>query len=164
MTVLCTRGFTLTPDRELVIRIPSDVQATRMTVIATLRKALLVSFIPQMICDHVLRSTRVVRLAARTIGSVLITTKRWILKMYTGPLQGPLPCNYPPEWPRRHGHIFVPSWLHEGSSRSSMQSTMQSTIFSSTSGEKVIATAITAAWRKSLPDFYIPLCEMTRLF
>ena len=160
MTVLCTRGFTLTPDRELVIRIPSDVQATRMTVIATLRKALLVSFIPQMICDHVLRSTRVVRLAARTIGSVLITTKRWILMIYTGPL----PCNchlYPPEWPRQHGHI---SWLYEGPGRSTMHSTMQSAIFSSTSGEKVIATAITAAWRKSLPDFYIPLCEMTRLF
>ena len=37
-----------------------------------------------------------------------------------------------------------------------MHITMQSTIFSSSSGEKVIATAITAAWRKYLPDFYIP--------
>ena len=37
-----------------------------------------------------------------------------------------------------------------------MHSTMQSTIFSTTSGKKVIATAITAAWRKYLPDFYIP--------
>ena len=102
-TVLGCRGFTLTPDRDLVIRIPSDVHATRMQVISTLRKALLASFIPQMICDHVLRSTRVVRLAARAIGSVLITTKRWITKLYTAPL----PCNchlYPPEWPRRHGH------------------------------------------------------------
>ena len=33
---------------------------------------------------------------------------------------------------------------------------MQSTIFSSTSGKRVIATAITAAWRKYLPNFYIP--------
>ena len=153
--VLRCRGFTLTPDRDLVIRIPSEVLATRMQVISTLRKALLVSFIPQMICDHVLRSTRVVRLAARTIGSVLITTKRWITKMYTGPL----PCNchlYPPEWPRRHGHIFVPSWMYEGPGKSTMHSTMQSTIFSTSSGTKVIATAITAAWRQYLPDFYIP--------
>ena len=66
-TALRCRGFTLTPDRDRVIRIPSEVQATRMQVSSTLRKALLVSFIPQMVCDDVLRSTRVVRLAARTI-------------------------------------------------------------------------------------------------
>ena len=36
-----------------------------------------------------------------------------------------------------------------------MHSMLQSTILLSTSGEKVIATAITAAWRKYLPDFYI---------
>lgn len=41
-TVLRNRGFTLTADRELAIRIPSEVQATSMTAISTLRKALLV--------------------------------------------------------------------------------------------------------------------------
>ena len=32
-TVLRHRGFTLTPDTQLVIKIPGDVQTTRMTVI-----------------------------------------------------------------------------------------------------------------------------------
>ena len=97
-TVLRHRGFTLTPDSELVIKIPGDVQTTRMTVISTLRKALLVSFIPQMVCDQcdVLRNIRIVRQADQTIGEVLIMTKHWIQTMY----RGPLPCNchlYPAE-------------------------------------------------------------------
>ena len=77
-TVLRHRGFTLTPDSELVIKIPGhgDVQTTRMTVISTLQKALLVSVIPQMICNHVLRNIQVVRQATKTIGEVLITTKQ----------------------------------------------------------------------------------------
>ena len=157
-TVLRHRGFTLTPDSELVIKIPGDVQTTRMTVISTLRKALLVSFIPQMVCDHVLRNIRVVRQATKTIGEVLITTKHWIQTMY----RGTLPCNchlYPAEWPRRHGHIFVPSWEYEGPCSHTMHSTMQSTIFSKSSGDRVIATAITAAWRRYLPDFYIPFMK-----
>ena len=107
------QGFTLTPDSELVIKIPSEVQVTGITVTSTLRKPLLVSFIPQMVCDHVLRNIRIVRQAGRTIGEVLITTKHWIQTMY----RAPLPCNrhlYPAEWPRRHGHIFDPSWQYEG--------------------------------------------------
>ena len=111
-TVLRCRGRTLTPDRDLVIIIPSEVQSTRMQVISTLRKALLVSFVSQMVCDHVLRSTRFVRLAARTIGAMLITTKRWITKMYAGPILRNWHL-YPPDWPRRHGYIFVPSWMYE---------------------------------------------------
>ena len=61
MTVLRHRGFALTPDQDLVIRIPSEVQAMRMQVISTLRKALLVSFIPQMMCNYALRSTQGMR-------------------------------------------------------------------------------------------------------
>ena len=37
-----------------------------------------------------------------------------------------------------------------------MHSTTQSTIFTKSSGDRVIATAITAAWMRYLPDFDIP--------
>ena len=138
-TVLRQRGFTLTPDSELVIKIPSEVQVTRMKVVSTLRKALLVSFIPQMVimvCGHALRNIRIVRQADRIIGEVLITTKHWIQTMY----RGPMPCNchlYPAEWPRRHGHnIFVPSWQYEGPCSHTMHSTIQSTIVSKSSGDR----------------------------
>ena len=112
-TVLRQLGFTLTPDSELVIKIPSEVQVTRMTVISTLPNASLVLFIPQMVCDHVLKNIEIMRQADQTISEVLITTKHCIQTMY----RGPLPCNchlYPAEWPCRHGHIFVPSWQYEG--------------------------------------------------
>ena len=59
-TVLRHLGFILTPDSELVVKIPSEVQVTRMTVLSTLRKALVVSLIPQMVFDHVLRNTQIV--------------------------------------------------------------------------------------------------------
>ena len=69
-TVLRHHGFTLTPDSELVIKIPGEVLVelviTRMTVISTLRKALLVSFIPQTVCNHVLRNIRIVRQVNRS--------------------------------------------------------------------------------------------------
>ena len=40
-----------------------------------------------------------------------------------------------------------------------MHSTTESTIFSTSSGEKAIATAIIAAWRKYSLDFYIPTMQ-----
>ena len=82
--------------------------------------------------------------------------------MDTEDVHSPLPCNchlHPPEWPRRHGHNFVPSRKYAGPGKSTMHNTMQFTIFSTTSGEKDIATAIIAAWRDYLPDFYIPTMQ-----
>ena len=82
-TVLHHHGFTLTPDSELVIKKPGEVQVTRMTVISTLQEVLLVRFIPQMVCDHaiVLRKIRIVQQATQPICEVLITTKHWTQTM-----------------------------------------------------------------------------------
>ena len=40
-----------------------------------------------------------------------------------------------------------------------MHRTMQSTVYSKSTGERVIATALIAAWRGHLPDFYIQPME-----
>ena len=69
-------GFTLTPDSEMVIRISSGAQYSRFDIVSVLRRALLVSFIPQRVCDHALRTVRVVKLAGVTLGQKLITTKK----------------------------------------------------------------------------------------
>ena len=42
-----------------------------MTVISTLRKALLVAFIPQMVCGHIIRNIRIVRQADRTFSRLI---------------------------------------------------------------------------------------------
>ena len=62
--VLLTKGFTLAPDSEMVIRIPSGAQHSKYEIVSALRKALLVSFIPQRVCDPALQTlVRVVKLA-----------------------------------------------------------------------------------------------------
>ena len=112
--VLQGKGFTLTPDREMVIRTPSGTQRRRYEIVSVLQKALLESFIPQRVCDHALNTVRVVRLAETTLGEKLITTKHWITEMYTGSL--PCTCDQYPEFSsqKRHGHICIPSWQYSG--------------------------------------------------
>ena len=76
--VLRRKGFTLTPDSEMVIRIPSGTQYSRYDIASVLRRALLVSFIPQRVCDHAVSTVRVVKLAEVTLDQKLLTTKKWI--------------------------------------------------------------------------------------
>ena len=153
--VLRRKGFTLTPGSEMVIRIPSNAQHSKYEIISSLRQALLVSFIPQRVCDYALQTARVVKLADRTLGSMLISTKRWIIDMYKGSL--PCTCDQYPELAsqKRHGHIFIPSWQYTGYGCSAVQSPMQSVLVS-TLKPGTIATAIRQSWEKSLPDFFIP--------
>ena len=111
--VLRRKGFTLTPDSEMVIRIiriPSGTQYSRYDIVSVLRRALLVSFIPQRVCDHALSTVRVVKLAEVTLGQTLITTKKWIIDLYTGSL--PCTCDQYPELHshKQHGLIFISSW------------------------------------------------------
>ena len=106
-TVLRCRGFTLTPDRDLVIRIKqgtcnenaSNLNLTKGSVgifhttddnnYATMSSGLLESCHWQ---------------PERLASSVLITTKRWITKMYTAPL--PCNCNLYP----LAGIVTLPTW------------------------------------------------------
>ena len=60
----------------MVVRIPSGTQYSRYDIIVSvLKRTLLVSFIPQRVCDHALSTVRVVKLAEVTLGQKLITTK-----------------------------------------------------------------------------------------
>ena len=103
--VLLRKGFALTPDSEMVIRIPSGAEHSRYEIVSSLRQALLVSYIPQRVCDHALDTVRVVQLADQILGSMPITARRWITEMYTGSL--PCTCDQYPELSsqKRHGHI-----------------------------------------------------------
>ena len=88
--VLRRKGFTLTPDTcsKMAIRISSGAQYSRYDIVSVLRRALLVSFIPQRVCDHALSTVHVVKLAEVTLDQKLITNKKWITDLYTGSL----PC------------------------------------------------------------------------
>ena len=83
------RGAGVVIESISLIRIPSGAQYSRFDIVSVLRRALLVSFMPQRVHDHALRTVRVVELAEVTLGQKLITTKKWITdNMYTGSL----PC------------------------------------------------------------------------
>ena len=120
--VLRRKGFTLTPDRKMVIKIPSGTQHRRYEIVSVLRKALLERFIPQRVCDHVLTET--------TLGEKLMTTKHRITEnlMYTGSLT--CTCDQYPAFgsQKRHGHSFIPSWQYTGFSKATVQSTMKSVL------------------------------------
>lgn len=139
----------------MVIRIPSGTQYSRYDIVSVLRRALLVSFIPQRVCDHALSTVRVVKLAEVTLGQKLITTKKWITDLYTGSL--PCTCDQYPELHshKRHGHIFIPSWQYTGFGSSAVQAPMQS-VLASTSKLGSIVSTVRASWRQSLPDLNIP--------
>ena len=153
--VLRRKGFTLTPDSEMVSKVPSGTQYSRYDIVSVLRRALLVSYIPQRACDHALSTVRVVKLAEITLGKKPITTKHWITDLYTGSL--PCTCDRYPELhsQKRHGHIFIPSRQYSGFGSNAVQAPMQSELASSIKAGS-IASAVRASWRQSLPDFYIP--------
>ena len=67
------------PDSEMVIRIPSGAQHSRHDIVSSLRQALLISYIPHRVCDHALASVRVVKLADRTLGPLLIMPSNGLL-------------------------------------------------------------------------------------
>ena len=69
----------------LVIKGPSGTQYSRYDIVSVLRRALLVSFIPQRVCDHALSTVCVVKLAEVTLGQKLITTKKWITDLCYSP-------------------------------------------------------------------------------
>ena len=77
--VLLRKEFALTPDSEMVIRIPSGAQHSRHDIVSSLRQALLISYIPHRVCDHALASVRVVKLADRTLGPLLIMPSNGLL-------------------------------------------------------------------------------------
>ena len=138
----------------MVIRIPSGAQYSRYEIVSSLRQALLASYIPRRVCDHALATVRVVRLADRTLGVMLITAKRWTIDVYSGSL--PCTCDQYPELSaqKRHEHIFMPSWQYAGFSCNTAQAPMQS-VLASPPRPGTIASAIRQSWRQSLPDFHI---------
>ena len=60
--VLLQKGFTLTPDSEMVIRISGGAQHSKYEIASALRQALWISLITRRVCDHALQAVRVVKL------------------------------------------------------------------------------------------------------
>ena len=76
----------------MVIRVPSGTQYGRYDIVSFVRRARLVSFIPQRESGHALSTVHVVKFAEATLGQKLFTTKKWITVLYTGSLPCTMSC------------------------------------------------------------------------
>ena len=96
---------------------------------------------------------RVVQQAEMKLGDVLDTTKHWINS-------GDSSCNchlYPSDFPRRHGHIFVPSWEYKGPYKRTVTALMSSPILSRYM-PGAFELAVLQCWKRYLPQDL--LCKM----
>ena len=148
------RGVTLTPDSRPVIKLPASAAGTKREVIAALRQLLRASFIPLCICDFVLTNVRVVRELPSSLGSELANHKSWIAKM-NGNTKLPCTCYLYPELPRRHGHVFCPSWSYVGPHQETVCSSNKSKVIPGSSAEAT-QYAVREAWFKYLPKALLP--------
>ena len=95
--------------------------------------------------------------AQQTIGQLLDSTKAWV------PSEVPWQCNchmYPKEWPRRHGHIFIPSWEYQGAFEQTVHC-LASCVVSDTYQPWALRAALKHWWNRYLPagllgEFQVP--------
>ena len=80
------KGITLTPDSSIRIPIPSTVLATKRDVILELQAQLLQSFVPGIICTHILRNVRIIKSASPKIGDMLRNHSKMIALLQHGDL------------------------------------------------------------------------------
>ena len=80
------KGITLTPDSDIRIPIPATVLATKRDLTIELQKQLLQSFVPGIICTHILRSVHIVKSASPTIGGMLRNHGKMIALLQKGDL------------------------------------------------------------------------------
>ena len=90
---------------------------------------------------------RVAEQAEKKLGSVLDTTKQWIRS-------GDNTCNchlYPSSFPRRHGHIVVPSWEYRRPYKHTVTALMASVVQPHNS-PAAFELAVLQCWKRHLPQ------------
>ena len=108
------KGFLCLPERRLVMRVPPDARVSRLDVNQAVKRMLHSSWVHPNIAASIMFTLAVVYSASATLGSTLNSTKRWIEELEDGS-QPRCCCHlYPEHWPRRHGHVCVPSWSYAG--------------------------------------------------
>ena len=153
---LRARGFTVTPDSELVITIPPTVQAKKKEVKQVLKAMLKHSDIYKSMISGLMQITRVVQQNRPKLGMEMQSTKHWIQQLDKGK-KLKCRCKEYSEFglPMRHGHIFVPSWQYRGPYRKTVNVVMQSRVRGGITTGSVV-TAVRKAWLRCLPADMLP--------
>lgn len=148
------KGFMCLPEKRLVLKIPPDGRASRKEINTAVRGMLRRSWVHPSIANGVMWTVQIVYSAATTIGRRLDTTKWWIRTISEAePL---CQCHrYPSSWPRRHGHICLPSWEYVGPWASLMRSKMHREA-RQRYRPSALRHALITFWLKYLPSELLP--------
>ena len=110
---LRSRGIAITPESDPVVRLPAGSNWNTMDVKMVLRTTLKASYIPLCVCDFILEHLRVIRQVPPSVGRMIDNCMSW-----TGRINAsePVLCGCATfQWlPKRHGHVFCPSWEYTG--------------------------------------------------
>jgi hypothetical protein len=154
---LRSRGITLRPDKPVVVHLPASVGMTKREVKLTLKAALRKSFLPLCVCDHILRRLTLVWEHPRQVGSVLDNGAGWAEKVVKGERLS-CACDQFPDLPRRHGHIYCPSWQYVGEYQDLIRAPAKSHVARALDFDGV-GRALVTAWLRYLPQWSIPFFD-----
>ena len=152
----------MTPDSEMVIKIPHTAVARKREIKLILRGMLNLSYVYQIIAQSILRTVRVVQETPKSLGDTLDTTKFWVKSMSRG-IKLPCTCHLfkNHNFPTRHDHIFIPSWEYDGKFKNTIRAVMTSKVIGRRD-QGVILAAIKSSWKRYLPEALLPdtfLCQ-----
>ena len=146
---LFAKGFTRKPGQSLVFKVPPNGRLHKSEINKLLRRMLLGSHMPRQLAMAEIWDMRVVYTARQTLGETLGTTKQWLRK---GRHSASCMCHlYSADWPRRHGHICVPSWNYTGPFQDTMRSLMTCKVIPSYDSQ-ALYKALVQFWMKRYPS------------
>ena len=143
---LWSRGFLVRPEGSMVMKLPPTARVSILEARIAFRQTMVHSNLTDNLVAPLMYALRIVEQSEQQLGRALDTTKLWI---NSG--QESCTCHlYPSSWPRRHGHIFIPSWEYQGPFKQTMTAIMSSTVrslYSPTAFEQ----AQYSCWKRYLP-------------
>ena len=150
------RGVTVTPDTEPRLKLPTGSLWTRREVLQVLNSTLKASYIPLVVCDFLTSNLKLQYTAPESVLSCLDNGRKWARAI--NDCEDIQCCCNRPEYaglPRRHGHIFVPSWEYTGPHEATINGSSK-TLLHPNKRHRDLSTAVWAFWMHYLPSSLLP--------
>ena len=148
------RGITLRPDKNVVVRLPVSSTVRRKDVLKCLKMALVKTYLPLCVCDHMLNHLTIIWEGPRKLGAELDNGKLWAERINDCiPIQ--CNCSLFPDLPRRHGHVYCPSWEYTGNYEATVRANMRSHVGTGDDWVQLEQT-LRGVWLRYLPSWSCP--------
>ena len=148
------RGITLRPDRNVVVRLPCSSTVRKKDILKCFKTALVKTYLPLCICDHLLNHMTIIWKGPEKLGAALDNGKRWATRINDCI---PIRCNCAlfPDLPKRHGHVYCPSWKYDGKFVATVRANMRSHVGTGDDWVELERT-LKGVWLRYLPQWSCP--------